>query len=381
MKILHRNIHLDLRNDLGKKIVLLMGPRQAGKTTLTKSLTDNYQYLNYDILEQRELFRKKDWSREKQLIILDELHKMPKWKQWLKGIYDDEGASTPAIIVTGSAQMDIARKMGDSLAGRHFLYRLYPLDLKEIIQNKICSPDEAMNKILSVGSFPEPFIDGTTQFYNRWKRSHIDMILRQDLLDLENTTNIVKIENLIELLKTRVGKVVSRDSLAKALDVSPHTVKNWLTILENLFVIFSVQVWSTSVEKSLLKARKYYFFDIGQVDGDIGAKFENFIALSLLKQMHYQEDRGDGDLTLNFLRNKLEQEIDFAICDKRNPLLIVEAKWDDNTPDTNFKAFSKFKSKPEYVQLVGKYTQERDTSFNLKIRHATKWLQEFEIKT
>ena len=136
MKILHRNIHLDLRNDLGKKIVLLMGPRQAGKTTLTKSLTDNYQYLNYDILEQRELFRKKDWSREKQLIILDELHKMPKWKQWLKGIYDDEGASTPAIIVTGSAQMDIARKMGDSLAGRHFLYRLYPLDLKEIIQNK-----------------------------------------------------------------------------------------------------------------------------------------------------------------------------------------------------------------------------------------------------
>jgi predicted AAA+ superfamily ATPase len=304
---------------------------------------------------------------------------MPKWKQWLKGLYDAEGAAAPALLVTGSARMDIARKMGDSLAGRHFLYRLYPLDLKEITANKICSPDEALQRALTVGTFPEPFLDGSLPFYNRWKRSHLDIILRQDILDVENSTNIVKIEHLIELLRTRVGTIVSRDSLARALDVSPHTIKSWLSILENLFVIFSVPVWSNSVEKSLLKARKYYFFDLGQVDGDIGARFENFVALSLLKQMHYQEDCGDGDMSLNFLRNTRGQEIDFVVCNKRAPLLVVEAKWNESRPDPNFKAFASFKKKPEYVQLTGTFTQDIDTEFNLKIRHAAKWLREFRI--
>lgn len=182
---------------------------------------------------------------------------------------------------------------------------------------------EAIEKMLTVGSFPEPLLDGSQTFYNRWKRSHLDIILRQDLLDLENTTNIVKIESLIELLKKRVSKIVSRESLATALEVSPHTVKSWLTILENLFVFFPVSTWSSSVQKSLLKAKKYYFYDIGQVDGDRGAK------------------------------------------------------WDDSTPDSNFKAFNDFKSIPEYVQLIGQHVAERETNFGLKIRYAGDWLSEF----
>ena len=377
--ILKRNLADLVHSDLGKKIILLMGPRQAGKTTFAKSLSNNYEYLNYDATEQKILFNKKDWSRDKDLIIFDELHKMSGWKKWLKGIYDTEGPRNPSLIVTGSARMDIARKMGDSLAGRHFLYRLYPLDLKEISQNKLFTPDEAISRLMNFGGFPEPFLEGDPLFYNKWKRSHLEMILRQDLLDLERVTNIAKIELLIELLRQRVGTIVSKESLAKALEVSPHTVKSWLTILENLFVLFSVTTWTTSVHKSLLKAKKYYFYDTGHVDGDVGAKFENLVAVSLLKQIHYQEDVGGDKLTLHFLRNKKEQEIDFAICNKHHPKLILEAKWDDPNPDSNFKAFADFESNPEYVQLIGKYTADRDTSFGLKIRYAGKWLADFVV--
>jgi predicted AAA+ superfamily ATPase len=379
MPILLRNISKTIHHDLGKKILLVTGPRQIGKTTLVKSLSSNSEYLNYDLVEHREIFRNKDWSREKDLVIFDELHKMSKWKTWLKGIYDLEGTKKPAMVVTGSARLDISRKMGDSLAGRHFLYRLLPLDLKEILANKICDSSEAISRLMSVGGFPEPFLENSLEFYNKWKRTHLDVILRQDLLDLENTTNIVKIEYLVELLRQRVGTVVSRDSLAKILEVSPHTIKKWLDILENLYVIFSVATWSTSVDKSLVKAKKYYFYDTGQVSGDIGASFENLVAVSLLKYIYQQEDSGKSSLALYFLRNKLGQEIDFAVCSKQRPLLILETKWNDSNPDTNFKAFSNFRNKPEYVQLVGKHVVSRDTAFGLKIRTASEWLADFEI--
>ena len=120
-----------IRVDLEKKIVLLTGPRQCGKTTLSKMLSDNFDYLNFDNPEHREGLLERSWDRSRDLIIFDELHKLRNWKSWLKGVYDTEGLR-PRIIVTGSAKLDTYRKVGDSLAGRFFQFRLHPLDLKEI---------------------------------------------------------------------------------------------------------------------------------------------------------------------------------------------------------------------------------------------------------
>jgi len=156
--------------DLKKKIVLLSGPRQTGKTTLSKMLMTGYDYFNYDSSEDRLGLIEKSWDRSKDLIIFDELHKLKNWKSWLKGIYDTEGVP-PAIIVTGSARLDSYRKAGDSLAGRFFQFRLHPLDLKEI--KNIIKPknlDAELDKLLNIGGFPEPFLDGNLLFYNRWTR-------------------------------------------------------------------------------------------------------------------------------------------------------------------------------------------------------------------
>ena len=112
------------------KIILLSGPRQVGKTFLSKKLfpQDDFFYLNFDDPDDRVIILEKSWPKDSKIIILDELHKMEKWKLWLKAIYD-KGPLKPSIIVTGSARMDTFKKGGDSLAGRHFHFRLYPFDV------------------------------------------------------------------------------------------------------------------------------------------------------------------------------------------------------------------------------------------------------------
>src|SRR3990167_10259264 len=197
--MIERNIKPYILKDLEKKIVFVMGPRQVGKTTLSKSLFPNDDdYLNYDRAEHRLALKENTWDRKKELIIFDELHKMSKWKQWLKGIYDTEGVR-PRLLVTGSAKLNTYKKVGDSLAGRYFQFRLYPLDVKEALS--LYSAEEAFNRIWHCSGFPEPFLSNDKIFYDRWKRSHLDIILRQDLLDLESVKDIMAIETLIELLK------------------------------------------------------------------------------------------------------------------------------------------------------------------------------------
>jgi predicted AAA+ superfamily ATPase len=248
-------------DDLKKKIVLLTGPRQSGKTTLSKMLSNNFDYLNFDNPEHLLGLIERSWDRSKDLIIFDELHKLKNWKSWLKGIYDTEGVQ-PRIIVTGSAKLDTYRKVGDSLAGRFFQFRLHPLDLKEI--KRINNPDNlqaVLDRLLDTGGFPEPYLEGSTRFYNRWKRSHLDIILKQDIVDLENVRQITSIETLIQLLRKRVGSPVSYNSLAQDLQCSDKTVKRWLTILENMYVIFRVGPFHRNIARSILKAPKYYFYD------------------------------------------------------------------------------------------------------------------------
>src|SRR5690606_4693664 len=134
-----------------------------------------HEYLNHDLAEHRLILREKSWDRSKPLVIFDELHKMQGWKRWLKGIYDVEGIP-PGLLATGSARLSAFRKTGDSLAGRHFEFRLHPLDMKEALTFSDLAKDEIFGRLMTVGGFPEPFLKGSRAYYNRWKRSHIDLI-------------------------------------------------------------------------------------------------------------------------------------------------------------------------------------------------------------
>ena len=309
-----------IKKDLKNKIVFLTGPRQVGKTTLSKMVTDRFDYLNYDNAEDRLGLLDMSWDRTKKLIIFDELHKLKNWKSWLKGIYDKEGIP-PWLLVTGSAKLDTYRKVGDSLAGRFFQFRLHPLDLKEIrsLQGRANLHND-LEKLLNIGGFPEPFLKSTERYYNRWKRTHLDIILKQDMVELENVQEINSIETLIQLLRRRVGSPVSYSSLARDLQCSDKTVKRWLTILENMYVVFRVPPFHRNIARSILKSPKYYFYDTGQVMGDDGAKLENLVACALQKEIHFRIDCYGEDRGLYHIRTKEGTEIDFCITQEDNPI-------------------------------------------------------------
>jgi len=134
------------------------------------------------------------------------------------------------------------------MAGRFFQYRLHPLDLKEIrTLLKPESLDTALTTLMEIGGFPEPYLKDSKRLYNRWKRSHLDIILRQDLLDLENVRQISSIETLIQLLRKRVGSPLSYKSLAEDLQCSDKTVKRWLTMLETMYVIFRITPYHKNI--------------------------------------------------------------------------------------------------------------------------------------
>jgi len=377
--IMKRYLTKYIQEDLNNKIILLTGPRQTGKTTLSKMLENNFDYFNYDNIDDRLDLQERSWDRSKPLVIFDELHKLKNWKAWLKGIYDKEGIP-PAILVTGSARLDTYKKVGDSLAGRFFQFRLHPLDLKEI--STFLKPDNhdvELDKLLSFGGFPEPFLNGTSRFYNRWKKSHLDIILKQDLIDIENVQQITQIETMIQLLKHLVGSPISYSALAQDLQCSDKTVKRWLTILENMYVLFKISPFHKNIARAIQKAPKFYFYDTGQVIGDQGIKLENAVACAIQKELHFREDCLGEEGKLYYVKNKDGKEIDFCISKEDRPSLLLEVKWNDNNLSPNFEIFKKFFPEIKMVQISKKLDREKTFPNGAEIRLASNWLSELNF--
>jgi hypothetical protein len=297
---------------------------------------------------------------------------MPRWKLFLKGLYDQ--GTHPPIVATGSARLDIAKRAGDSLAGRHFSFRLHPFTLNELHET---APTQAsFLKLLKIGGFPEPYLSNQEIFPARWRRARLDIILRQDVIDLEQVRELNQLATLVQLLRTRVGSTVSLNSLSEDLQVDFSTVKRWLQILENLYVVFRVSPWSRNVARSLTKACKFYFYDNGQVLGDEGAKFENLVATALLRQVHWEQDTKGREISLHFLRNRNNHEIDFCIVEGVQITQMIEAKWAEEKPSSSFKVFSRvLAAGGSALQVVGEQTCAHDYPFGVRVLPAKEWLQ------
>lgn len=372
MYSISRLIEKNVKEDLDSKIVLISGPRQCGKTTLSKKIYESYDYLNYDKAEDRYLFIKGAWRKDVDLVILDEIHKHIDWKRYLKGIYDTQGVR-PRLLVTGSAKMDTYRKVGDSLAGRYFRHRLYPFDVKELVLSGYSNDLESVvDQLLVTGGFPEPFLKGVETYYKKWRKTHLDIILRQDLFDLEHINHIQSIELLIQLLKKRVGSPISYASLANDLQHSPITIKRWLTILEQLYVVFSVRPYHRNVAQAILKAPKYYFYDIGLVE-DAGARLENLVAVSLLKNLHLDEDSKGDDVALNFIQTKQGKEVDFCVV-RNDELHLVEVKQSDDTISKNLLYFHHKLSPTSSVQVMRHLKREKHYPNGIRVVDLNAWL-------
>jgi len=366
-----------ISEDLPKKIILISGPRQTGKTTVSKQLNDDYDYFNYDSKEDRLAIQQKNWDRSKQLIIFDELHKMKQWKRWLKGVFDTEGIP-PQILVTGSAKLDIHKRVGDSLAGRYFQYRLHPFDLKEIDQFLDVSLEEGFETLWHCSGFPEPFLEGSKTYYRRWRQSHIDIILRQDLIDLSSVRDIESVQTLVLLLSQRAGSTVSYANLARDLDRDPNTIKRWLQLLENLYIIHRVTPYNRNIARSLKKEPKFYFYDHALVE-DAGARLENIVANALKKELHFLEDTQGIKGTLHYLRTKDGQELDFLVNLDATPTHLIEVKMGNSNCARGFQHFGHLFPNALHLQLVKNLSRDKSLPNGLLIKRLIPWLAKFSL--
>jgi predicted AAA+ superfamily ATPase len=334
-------------------------------------LIPKFTYLNFDSDEDRLRIMRKNWSPESALLILDEIHKMRFWKRWIKGIYDTK-PSHLQILVTGSSKLDISKKMGDSLAGRHFNYRLYPFDLSEL---KWASHPTPIEELFEFGNFPEPYLQRSREFYTKWRRSHQDLIIRQDLLSFESIRDISSIETLILLLRERVGSPISYASLARDLQRDPTTIKRWLGILESLYIIFKIVPYSKNIARSILKEPKYYFYDSAMPTGESSAKLENLIAFSLLKKCHYLEDCLGKTASLHYLKSKDKIEVDFFLQIEGQEPELIEVKWADPHLSEQLFHFRKFFPKAKLYQVSFKLERSVIEFPHGKVFRAQEWLE------
>lgn len=364
-----------LKKDLKEKILILSGPRQAGKTTLAKMLSPRHDYLNYYAAEERLRIDRGQWDRGMEYVIFDELHVKKDWKKWLKALFEKEGLP-PGVVVTGSARLETLRKKtGDSLAGCFFPFRLHPFDLKEIRSvDKKKNEEDVLDRLLKFGGFPEPYLKGTSAFYNRWQRSHTEAILREDVPEFEKLQNVSDLQTLLELLKNRTGSCINHESLGRDLQRDGKTVKRWLTALENFYVVFKVLPYHKNINKSLRKQAKYYFYDTGLVK-EPGAAFENLVACSLLKKNHFREDCYGERRGLYYLRDKSKREVDFLVTKDNHVTAMIEAKWSESELSPHFEVFSKqLPEKIRKVQVVKELKRETTFPNKCEIRKASRWL-------
>ncbi|MBK9041553.1 MAG: ATP-binding protein [Bdellovibrionales bacterium] len=372
-----RYLKAALLKDLSKKIVIITGPRQVGKTTLSKALLRDFDYYNYDNPQDRKRIHQSDVDFSYRPLILDELHKMRQWKRWLKGHFDTRTAIHP-ILVTGSARIDTYKKVGDSLAGRYYQFRLLPLDVKELVEVSHAEPQKALESIFQLSGFPEPLLSNDVREYRRWRSSHLDIILRQDLLESGSIKSIRSIELLVELMAERVGSLISYNSLREDLGTDDKTVKRWFDELENSYVFFRVTPYSKKINRAVSKAPKYYFFDIPRVVNE-GARFENLVALSIYKEILYRKDVLGEDYSLHFLRNKNQNEVDFLICHEKRPLMMVEVKLSDKNLENSFHIFEKGLGVISKIILVKNLDRNFTLKTGIQVLQASRWLEKMDF--
>ena len=330
-----------VRLDLAQKMVFLTGPRQVGKTTLSQQLMvqTGGQYLNYDVAADRALILKQRWRPQAALLVLDEIHKMPNWKSWLKGVYDGKPAAQ-RLLVTGSARLDTFRQSGESLAGRFFGIRLHPISVREWCEQTGAQADAALTHLLERGGFPEPCLAESLEQAERWRRQYFDGLVHDDVLEFSRIQEVNTIKLFAQMLRSRVGSPLSLASMARDLAVSPVTLKKYLDILEALFVVFVVRPWHDNIARSVLQAPKVYFYDTGLVEGDEGTRFENLMATALLKHVQWQHDVLGREAGLHYIRTKDDAEVDFVLSEKKQLTHLVECKLSDDKPHRGLRRFA-----------------------------------------
>ncbi len=308
------------------KIIVLIGPRQAGKTTLLQSIlqksTKKTMLLYCDEVDVRLLLEKANSEALKkiitgaQILVIDEAQRVENIGLSLKRLY--ENAKNLEIIVSGSSALDLANKINEPLTGRKFEYKLHPFSFAEMAAHHgVLTEKRLLEDRLIYGSYPE--IVTKSELRRELLVELTSSYLYKDIFLYQDIRKSQIIDSLLQVLALQVGSEVSINELSKLLGIDAGTVRRYIDLLEKSFVIFHLPSFSCNIRNELKKSTKIYFYDNGirntlisdfrplDLRQDKGALWENYLIAERKKQLAYS---GSYARTW-FWRTTQQQEIDY----------------------------------------------------------------------
>lgn len=351
-------------------VVVILGVRQAGKTTLAKSLCPDWQYFDLEkpsdfdaISHQPEFF----FQRHSQHVIFDEAQFFPQLFQVLRGVIDEKRQQKGRYLITGSSSPELLRHVSESLAGRAALielgtlkaneyyqqelspfYQLFneKLDARRVLDGESSLSSEQMQAVWLRGGYPEPVLQSEGLFYQQWMENYRDTYVQRDLAQLFPKLNKQAYQRFVTMLGKLSGTIINRSDLARAIEVSEGTIREYLSIANGTYIWRALPSYERNITKAIIKMPKGHLRDSGLLhyllkitdsetlyqDPIVGQSFEGFVIEEIIKglqatmltnwQAHYYRTRNGAeiDLILDGPFGILPIEIKYGSVAKRKQL-------------------------------------------------------------
>lgn len=352
-------------------VVTVFGPRQSGKTTLAKACCPDFDYVNLEDKEERDLAAtdyKAFFQRHKAPLVIDEIQRLPELVPGVQTLVDKNRDLVGQFVLTGSQQSELAAAVDESLAGRTAVLDLMPLSVPELGER---AQKAATDELLLRGFMPELWAKrmNPTSYYRNYFRTYVE----RDVRRMVNVKDLIRFERFVTLLAGRVGQVVNFASLANETGVSAMTVSSWLSVLEASFLVYRLKPHFANVSKRVVKSPKVYFTEPGLVayllgieteeqmsrDPLRGQLFENMVVMEAYKR----RSNAGRDPRLSFMRTEKGFEIDLMVSSgsRVQPVEIKAAMTFDKSLVKNLETYMKNDRDAVSPQLV--YDGDRITAF------------------
>jgi predicted AAA+ superfamily ATPase len=348
-----------------KKVIIILGPRQVGKTTLitklASELTNDYLYINGDDPAERLIWTNpsqafiNNYIGNHKVIVVDEAQRLENIGLSAKMIIDAKKGVQ--LFLSGSSSLEIANKMNEPLTGRKWEYRLFPFSWGEVKRNfSFAKTLPLLDNFLVTGMYPEVINDPGNA--REVLANLVGSYLYKDILELGGIRRPEILLKLLQALAWQIGNEVSYNELAQIVGADKATISEYIDLLEKTFVIFRLTPFARNLRNEISSTRKIYFYDNGvrntiinnfapvQQRDDIGALWENFIISERKKQLAYSGFYGNT----YFWRNTQQAEIDY-IEEEDGKIAAYELKWNPKAKVRFPKAFIG-EYKPPTAQVI-----------------------------
>jgi predicted AAA+ superfamily ATPase len=330
-------------------VLTLTGPRQSGKTTLSRMAFPELPYVSLENPAQRE-FAQEDpvafLARYKEGAVIDEVQRVPQIFSYLQGMVDED-PRPGRFLLTGSQNLALVDAVTQSLAGRTTLTELLPLSLEEI--RRFPDPPSTLDTLLWEGGYPRIYEQRLPA--HEWLADYTATYVERDVRQLVKIGDLLLFQTFLRLCAGRTGQILNLSSLANDCGISHPTASSWLSVLEASYIVFRLPPFFANLGKRLIKAPKLYFYDTGLAASLLnietpqqlathplrGALFETW-AVAEIAKAHLHRGRRPR---MSFYRDRSQLEIDLVL-EKGTDLTLVEIKSTQTPSGQHFSILDRF---------------------------------------